>query len=434
MKRYQRRMACWLVFCLIAGLFGGCGKKEEKVVIGGNGTGLPAATQEEQQEEESPEVFIYKATDQSLGLMTFIKVGGGYREFTFSFSGATLIYDRYGAAETVEELKPGDVFALTVDENTQKIKKMEESADVWVFEDVENYAVNTDADMLSVGQDDYRLTENVPVFDGEEQFTRNQIGTADVLTLIGYKKTLLSVQITTAHGKLAFKNAEKFEGGYFVLGNVAAARIAEGVKMKVRAGEFLLKVAAKGQGGSKKITIKPGKTTTVDLKEFEGSATKMCKLTFELMQEGTQITINGQKVDTQEGTSLAYGAYRIVATLDGYETWSRLLFVNSKEAVISIDLSEESRNSSGSANQSSTTGTNGSAGSLAGSKTGSKNGTDTTSGSDSSTTGNTNSTTTGESTTTTENDGQDSTQSTTDSTSNDNSLVNEVMDILTGND
>ena len=91
MKRYQRRMACWLVFCLIAGLFGGCGKKEEKVVIGGNGTGLPAATQEEQQEEESPEVFIYKATDQSLGLMTFIKVGGGYREFTFSFSGATLI-------------------------------------------------------------------------------------------------------------------------------------------------------------------------------------------------------------------------------------------------------------------------------------------------------------------------------------------------------
>lgn len=416
MMKYSRFRVCLLVFCLVAGLLGGCGKKEEKVVIGGNGSGLPAASEEETETEDNPEVYIYKAADESLNMMTFIKLGGGYREFTFSYSGATLILDRYGAAETLEEIKPGEVFALSVDEQTQKIKKMEESTDVWIYEDVENYTLDLQKDCISVGQENYRIEESVPVFDGEDQFTRKQISTSDVLTLMGYKKTLISVQITTAHGRLKFQNTEQFEGGYFVLGNVAAAKITEGEKYKVRAGEFLLKVAAKGQGGSKKITIRPGKTTTVDLKEFEGTKTKMCQITFDLQQEGTEVTINGKKTDTGEGIRLAYGTYRIEASLDGYETWSKLLFVNSKKAKVSIDLSKESGSSKDSTakdtedtSSQSSTQKEGTAGSLAGSK----NGTNTTD---------------------TDNTGQSTTQTSTENTGNSTSLVNEVMDVLTGND
>lgn len=419
MKRYSRRIACGLIVFLLCGLFGGCTKQEEKVVIGGNGTGLPAVTEEEQEEQENPEVYIYKAVDESMNLMTFIKIGGGYREFTFTYSGATLICDRYGAVETVEEVKPGDVFELTLDEKTQKIKKMEESTEVWVYEGVENYTVDTKKDRIRIGQEDYRFEESVPVFDGEEQFTRKEISESDVLTVIGYKKSLLSVQITTAHGKLAFKNTEQFEDGYFVLGNVAAAKITEGVKLKVRAGEFVLKVAAKGRAGSKKITIRPGKTTTVDLKEFEGTSTKMCRLSFDLKQEGTSVSINGKEVDTEEGTSLAYGAYRIVASLDGYETWSRILFVNSEKAKITIDLTDVSGSSSGSSSDSTS-------GSSQNSTTSDKQtGTDgegqdnTSSGRQDNTTSNTQSSTSTDS---------------TGSTENDISLVNEVMDVLTGNE
>ncbi|MCR4956744.1 MAG: hypothetical protein K6A30_08665 [Lachnospiraceae bacterium] len=411
-------------FMLILILFSfvGCGKKEAKIR---GGSGFPVSKTSKAQEKESKElgeVYVFTGFDEEKKMMLFLRVGGSYRQYAYFYNGGTKVIDRFDEAQTLEEMEPGDVYTLNLDENTATVKSMHQSKQAWVYNDVTKYQVDTEKNLISVGSRNFYLGENIPVFDEDEQYMRNQIGEHDVLTLIGYDKDIISVQITTQHGKIAFTNTDKFKDGYFVLGNIAAGKITADKKMKVRAGTFLLKVAADGQGGSKNITIKPGKTKYVDLSKFESATAKQGKLTFDVEQDDVKVYINGKLIDTEKTQTLDYGVYRITAKKDGYDNWSRLLLVNSKKATINIDMKDAEDEEEKSDNNSTTTKENSTntAGSMTGTMNGTKNRTE-------NNTQNTTDTTKDEK----EDEEDSSSKNSTDSSTN--SLINEVMNILTGN-
>ncbi|MCR5374341.1 MAG: hypothetical protein K6E39_03090, partial [Lachnospiraceae bacterium] len=147
-----------------------------------------------------------------------------------------------------------------------------------------------------------------------------------------------SVQITTGHGVLAFTNTKDFEGGYYVLGNLTTGKITANLRINVRCGTYTLLVANNEQSGAVEVTVEDNKTTFVNLSKFVNNEVKRCTITFLVSVPNAVLTINGKAVDYSRPLSLKYGMYRIVCTLDGYEEWSRLLFVNSKTAYIDINL------------------------------------------------------------------------------------------------
>ena len=372
MKREFKKLLIVMLLGLCVLALVGCKKKEQKVVIGGGGTGFSAADEgKEEKDEDLGEVYIYKENTKKTSLMTFIKASGSYREYSFQYTGTTKIVDRFDQLKSIASLKEGDVYYLELDENTGTIKSMQQAKDVWVFQNVTKYEMNLEKDMLKVGKQAYQLPENIPVFDGKQQLMREQMATTDELTLMGYGNTLLSVQIATAHGKIASKNADNFENGYFVIANVTAGKIEENKELSVRAGKYLLKVAATGQGGSKKIRIKPGKTTTIDLKEFSSVKVKHCSITFETIQDGVSVYVDGKKIDTEKTLKIPYGVYRIVAKKKGCDDWSKILFVNSKTATITIDINEKESTTTTTNNQDKNNNSSGLAGSLSGSLAGS---------------------------------------------------------------
>ncbi|SFQ42506.1 hypothetical protein SAMN02910358_02036 [Lachnospiraceae bacterium XBB1006] len=415
MKRMKLGM---LLLCTLLTAVG-CAKKEPKVVIGtGGGFEAVSSGNAEKEAKNKPLLFIYRGVMEDTDLMLFQKVTGSAQELAYHYTGGTDVFDRYGQPKAVEQLTPGEIYELTIDVNTQTVETMRQSDKVWVFPNLIRFALDKEHDRMVVGEESYHLNDLVPVFDGADVFTRDQIGENDELTLIGQGKEIISVIISTEHGELQFKNIAGFEKGYFVLGNVAAARITKEETLPVRAGTYLLSVAGSGRGGSEEITIEPGKVTTVDLAKYHAGAKKDCMLTLLTEQKNVTVTINGKEVAVGKAMKLPYGVYRINASKKGYDDWTKLLFVNSKKAVISINLSDKTGSTNANANNSKpTSGLAGSvAGSIAGKTTTESNGSKSTQ-------------------TTTENSNSNTT-STTSNTSGSNTgsvggLANEVMKILT---
>lgn len=421
----MKRGILWVALLCIVLLASGCGKSEQKVVIGGSGSGLKPINKEEAQEteeEELPELYIFKGIIEDLPLMAFEKVGGENREVVFYYNGGTDIFDRFQLPISAEQMKPGEIYEMDIDVNTQTIEKLTQSSHVWVFPELTKYKVNVEQGSLTVGDEVYKLGKKVPVFDADEEFTREQIGADDELTVIGIGKDILSVMITTSHGELAFENIKGFEKGYFVLGNVAAARIVKNEPMSVRAGTYLLEVAGSGHSGAKEITIEPGKLTTVDLKEFNNGEIKKGKLTLVAKQKNVTVTLNGKKVDLEKAMMLPYGVYRIKATKKGCKDWTKILFLNSENATVTINMNDATATNENANNTKPTSGLAGSqAGSLAGSTTGT--------GGQGGNTGNTGNTTGNTGNSNNNNNSNNSTEAS--ETSPVGTLANEVLKILT---
>ncbi|MDD7326233.1 MAG: PEGA domain-containing protein [Lachnospiraceae bacterium] len=86
---------------------------------------------------------------------------------------------------------------------------------------------------------------------------------------------------------------------------------------------------------------------------MKGSGPKKCRLTFEIGVKGAKIYLDGKEVKKNKEMSVAYGDHSLTVVADGYDTWSRTLVVNSKNATIALDISDSKEGGSSSASSSS---------------------------------------------------------------------------------
>ena len=71
--------------------------------------------------------------------------------------------------------------------------------------------------------------------------------------------------------------------------------------------------------------------------------------------QGAKIYVDGSEIDYTSPVEITYGKHTLKVTADGYDTWTRTLYVNSKEATIQITINDDTDSS---ANDSSGTKTN----------------------------------------------------------------------------
>ena len=120
-------------------------------------------------------------------------------------------------------------------------------------------------------------------------------------------------------------------------------------------GSYTLAVANNGWGGSTDIEIKRGETTKVNLNDLKGEGPKKSSILFEVDVQGAKIYVDGSEIDYTSPVEITYGKHTLKVTADGYDTWTRTLYVNSKEATIQITINDDTDSS---ANDSSGTKTN----------------------------------------------------------------------------
>ena len=92
--------------------------------------------------------------------------------------------------------------------------------------------------------------------------------------------------------------------------------------------------------------IERDKTTSLNLDELKGEGPQICKITFQVGVEGAVLLIDGKHADYSAPVELTYGVHTISVAAEGYDTISKKLVVNSKEAEIEIALTASSAGSS----------------------------------------------------------------------------------------
>lgn len=301
-----------------------------------NSTAETQNTQETQQ-EFALERYLVLAVDGEEEQLTVYSYATG-KEYVFLFGLYTELIDAYGKRASFAKMQPGEVCYLIDVDTDGRIRQMELASDVWRYEKVTRFAVDEENGIFTIADTKYSMDENLKVFAENGLIGVDELTENDTLTVIGQDKKLLSIVVTTGHGYLQLSNTELFEGSFLQLDTSYFVEITPDLSMELPEGKYLLSVANNGWGGSSEIDIVHGQTTTMDLDEIKGDGPQYGEVLFVSDTEGIAIKVDKKEIKPGETVALTYGKHTLDAQAEGYESWSKYLFVNSKEATITIAL------------------------------------------------------------------------------------------------
>ena len=332
-------MSC-VVFLLALVMLSGCGKETVDDGMTYFHHSIADQTEADTQETQQQEVYLITGIDQTEESLRLYRYANGM-EYRFYYGTGTQFFDKYGNRSTMAAFPLGSL--VTIGEQTLDgtLSEVQLSDEAWVYEDITRFSVNEEKNMLMIADRKYRYKDNTYVFSGDEKVDMTGIRQGDTLTVVGIDKQILSVNITTAQGTLALKNTSLFEGSFLQLGKKIFTEITPDLTLQVPEGKYTLTVANNGWGGSKKIKIKRGKTTTVDLNELKGEGPQYGKIKFSIDVEDALLLVDGKQTETGKTLKLTYGSHDVTVYADGYDVWKRNLYVNSPEATIIIKLKDE---------------------------------------------------------------------------------------------
>ena len=323
----------WLLALVIFTVFvalSGCGKKDDgPVSMKGYASGVEAATEEETQAEESS-LYTVSGVDTTLSTMTFLNIDTGRYE-QYSYTDGTIFKDRHGSLISAASMVPGKVVTLTLRDKDLILEKVEQSADAWEMDDIGKFSYNEEDKIFTIGDTKYSYDEELQVFSGDAAIELSAVTGQDTLRIQGIDRKVLSVSVTTGHGVIQLVNTQALEGGWLSLNHKNYYKITENMQLEVPEGN--------GYGGSTEVAVTRNEQISVDVDSIKGEDPKYCTLTFAVDVAGALMYIDGSQVDYTQPLQLQYGIHSIQITADGYDTWSKRLYVNSPEAQIEIALS-----------------------------------------------------------------------------------------------
>lgn len=333
----------WLLALVIFTVFvalSGCGRKDDGPVnMKGYASGVETATEEETQAEESS-LYTVSGVDTTLSTMTFLNIDTGRYE-QYSYTDGTIFKDRHGSLISAASMVPGKVVTLTLRDKDLILEKVEQSADAWEMDDIGKFSYNEEDKIFTIGDTKYSYNEELQVFSGDAAIELSAVTGQDTLRIQGIDRKVLSVSVTTGHGVIQLVNTQALEGGWLSLNHKNYYKITENMQLEVPEGTYELTVAGNGYGGSTEVAVTRNEQTSVDVDSIKGEDPKYCTLTFAVDVAGALMYIDGSQVDYTQPLQLQYGIHSIQITADGYDTWSKRLYVNSPEAQIEIALSDD---------------------------------------------------------------------------------------------
>ena len=331
----------WLLALVIFTVFvalSGCGRKDDgPVSMKGYASGVEAATEEVTQAEESS-LYTVSGVDTTLSTMTFLNIDTGRYE-QYSYTDGTIFKDRHGSLISAASMVPGKVVTLTLRDKDLILEEVEQSADAWEMDDIGKFSYNEEDKIFTIGDTKYSYDEELQVFSGDTAIELSAVTGQDTLRIQGIDRKVLSVSVTTGHGVIQLVNTQALEGGWLSLNHKNYYKITENMQLEVPEGTYELTVAGNGYGGSTEVAVTRNEQISVDVDSIKGEDPKYCTLTFAVDVAGALMYIDGSQVDYTQPLQLQYGIHSIQITADGYDTWSKRLYVNSPEAQIEIALS-----------------------------------------------------------------------------------------------
>lgn len=303
-------------------------------------SGLKAAAEENGKSvKKSSDILIVSDINSANETIRVYNYSTGV-QYQYYYGLTTGFFDKYGNHMSVSDIHQGDVVDISGADSDGKAKRIQKSDKVWTNDAVTNFSVDKDKSVLEIGNSSYRLGERTMIFSGSDVIDTDSLTAQDKLAVVGIDKDIVSISVTTGHGTLQLSNTSLFEGSFLQLGDRIFAEITKDMSLDVPEGSYTLAVANNGWGGSTDIEIKRGETTKVNLNDLKGEGPKKSSILFEVDVQGAKIYVDGSEIDYTSPVEITYGKHTLKVTADGYDTWTRTLYVNSKEATVQITIND----------------------------------------------------------------------------------------------
>lgn len=350
--RVQKRVLLVILCIGLALMLTGCENRKGAIVTGKQTPmSLPATEQNAINQTEvtssdkdavnDSKIYEVMAVDTTTSTIKFYNINKAKQE-SFSYNDGTYFLDKYGEFTSISKMVPGKMVQIQISNQTKALAKVQISAKAWEYDDVKNFTIDQDKSMITIAGTKYHYKNDLNVFSEENTIGLSDIGDKDVLRIQGIDKEIYTVSVTSGHGMIQLANTSLFEGGWLNLNTKMYFQITNNMQLEVAEGTYQLSVANDGYGDTKEITVNRGQVTTVDLNQFKGAGPQYCNITFEVGVEKAVMTIDGEVVDYSKPLSVKYGIHKLEIVATGYDTWSKKLYVNSKEATIQVGMTEES--------------------------------------------------------------------------------------------
>ena len=264
-----------------------------------------------------------------------------HKNYTLEYDGTTVFSDKYGETMSLEQLKPGDIVDVTFLKSKKKLATLALSASAWSNEAVSRYTIDATTHNVTIGNDVYKLADDVKIFSDGQELEMIDLNSVDVLNFQGIGSTVHSIEVEKGHGYLRLSGDENFQGGWIEVGQNIIQKITEDMLLVVPEGNYQVNISITGGGGTKNVVINRNEEVTLDISDLEIEEVQYGQVVFAMSPSTAKLYIDGELVDTELPVTLEYGIHQMIAKADGYETVTRYLKVAEESAGIDITLELE---------------------------------------------------------------------------------------------
>lgn len=323
-------------FCMLCLLLAGCGSSQEKQTQKELDTGfIPARAGM----YDSVDTALVKQVNKRNNTILFYNLVR-QKNYTLNFNGTTAFYDKYGSALTIDQIEAGDIADIRFLKEKKALALLQKSDESFLLEDVTNFSINEKTHEMTVGDQIYRLEDDLFVYSDGEQAEIMDINRVDTLRVQGIGHTVYSVCIDKGHGYLRLKNDEYFWGGWIEVGNSVIQPVKEDMLLVVPEGRYDVLLTNKGISGSKRVTINRDKETELDIGDMkkEEDQKQYGNLIFVVSPDTASVYIDGKEVDISLPVQAEYGIHQLMAKAEGYQTVIQYIKVGQENATIQIEM------------------------------------------------------------------------------------------------
>ncbi len=293
----------------------------------------------ENEEQEEQELYVIVSIDTASEAIRLYRYAN-QMVYQYYYTLDTDFVDRYGNYDSAANFVPGKVVYIDQVDEKGCIGKIQIADSVWEYSEVENFSVDEERGIFYIAETKYNYDDELYVFSDKSLSKLSELTENDILTVIGKDKKILSILVTTGHGKLQLLNTGLFEDSYLQLDTSYFVMITSNMLIELPEGDYTLSVANDGWGGVTDITIRRGETTDVDLNTLKGDGPQYGNILFLVDLEDAVVRVDGEKISTGSPVKLRYGWHSLMVSAPEYDDWSKRLYVNSKEATITIELDD----------------------------------------------------------------------------------------------
>lgn len=330
-NRMKQKWIKYIIFGLLCVLLVACG--ENKTEEDSYDTGFIEATPGSYDSMDTA-VLVSKNDDETI---TFMNIETG-KYYTLSYTGATTMWDKYGEAMSMAQLKEGDIVDVKFLKEKKRLADISLHSEAFTYTDVTKYEVNELTKTFTIVKEAFQYTDDTVIVSDGQEIELMDLNEADVLTVQGIGTTIYSIAVEKGHGYLKLANDEYFIGGWIEIGSKMIRPITDDMLLVVPEGEYDVLFTNGGNSGTKQVTINRNQEVTVDIGDIEIKEIQYGSVIFTVNPSDASLYIDGVLKDTSSAISLEYGIHQLIAIADGYDTLTQYIKIGQESAGVNITM------------------------------------------------------------------------------------------------